>query len=303
MADPQVVYHYTSADTLLKIVANKGAESIWATNLRYLNDVKESDHCLEMLRYRLPQFVQLNHSPHNVALEAALLHVNQTEWNAPFVASFSAYRDSLPQWRSYCPNGIGVSIGFSVSALNQCTLTRKPLLGKIVPPSAHLDSVKYLRDDDWEKVDRILSQSLEVLDEWKKDQAAAADDERANHPDDKVLESIIANRACLVKHASFESEMEYRLLAPPRWFSGKSIRYRCSRTTVIPYVDLLMPEWGKTKHGPSRSSPTFDDYFIEEVVVGPTPNPDLTVSALSGMFMGLSVVVPVRKTSVPFRDI
>ena len=47
LSDPDVVYHYTSAATLLKIVES---ESIWATNLQYLNDITESTHCISALR-------------------------------------------------------------------------------------------------------------------------------------------------------------------------------------------------------------------------------------------------------------
>ena len=40
---PRVVYHYTSMDAMLGIVEG----CIWATNIRYLNDVSEYDHFLE----------------------------------------------------------------------------------------------------------------------------------------------------------------------------------------------------------------------------------------------------------------
>jgi hypothetical protein len=47
---PEVVYHYTSMDTLLKIVATG---HIWATNINYLNDVLERRHCLARVKARL----------------------------------------------------------------------------------------------------------------------------------------------------------------------------------------------------------------------------------------------------------
>jgi len=62
--EPEVVYHYTSVDTLLKIVrAPKGEECIWATDIRYLNDVKEREHCIEMMKRRLPEFIRGQFKP------------------------------------------------------------------------------------------------------------------------------------------------------------------------------------------------------------------------------------------------
>jgi hypothetical protein len=38
--EPEVVYHYTTMETMKKIV---DSESIWATSLNYLNDASEGD--------------------------------------------------------------------------------------------------------------------------------------------------------------------------------------------------------------------------------------------------------------------
>ena len=39
------------------------------------------------------------------------------EFEEAFVCSFSEDGDSLPQWRGYCPNGLGIAIGFSSDVL------------------------------------------------------------------------------------------------------------------------------------------------------------------------------------------
>jgi hypothetical protein len=38
--EPEVVYHYTSMDTMTKIAKNA---EIWATSINYLNDVSEGE--------------------------------------------------------------------------------------------------------------------------------------------------------------------------------------------------------------------------------------------------------------------
>lgn len=46
---PEIVYHYTSMDALLNIHATG---VIWATNIRYLNDVSEREHFFSLIRSR-----------------------------------------------------------------------------------------------------------------------------------------------------------------------------------------------------------------------------------------------------------
>ena len=64
-----------------------------------------------------------------------------------------------------------------------------------------------------------------------------------------------------------------------------------------------MPEWGKDKHGPPKCVPTYSDYFISEVVVGPTPNPELTASALDHLFRRKQVPVAIRNSDIPYREL
>ena len=114
-AMPAVVYHYTSMDVLLVIVEKR---QLWATNIRYLNDVSERQHCLSMIRQRVEATIS------NSQLATELLDQSLENEDAsksfndlPFVTSFSADRDSLSQWRSYCPNGNGVCVGFRTDSL------------------------------------------------------------------------------------------------------------------------------------------------------------------------------------------
>ena len=145
MIDPPIVYHYTSTDTLLKIAtAEKGNESIWATNIRFLNDVKERDHCREMIAHRLEHMTTTRWLELGYDFPSALSKIDQSHWHVPYVTSFSTDPDSLPQWRAYCPNGNGVSIGFKSASLRSAVLTRDLLFGKFPPATATLAPVQYL---------------------------------------------------------------------------------------------------------------------------------------------------------------
>jgi hypothetical protein len=301
MGEPQIVYHYTSAEALLKIVDKN---SIWATDIRYLNDVKEREHCLNMMGERLPEFLKIHEPQCGHDLATALSKIDNSEWHIPYIASFSRDADSLPQWRSYCPNGNGVSISFRVEALKGCTLTKEPIMDRFPPPQATLAPVQYLADNDVQMVDSLLNDCIKELEDWHHLQSVTPIEEKTRADDDYVLTSIMSRKCSLVKHASFSSEMEYRLTAPISLFSAKPmIQVRASRTTVIPYKVLLMPDWGKSQYGSVMAPGFFKDYFIEHIMVGPTPNPELTIGALSQFFISRRLAISMRKTSIPYRDL
>ena len=181
------------------------------------------------------------------------------------------------------------------------------------PINSTLRRVEYLDLDDFELQDRILSDCLEELRKYRDQREAAASDVpdygSFGFDDEFVLRWEIGQRSCLVKHSGFKSEQEIRLIAPPLFLSGASVKFRCPRTTVIPYVEVLMP---KRKVEPLRSIESivgqrfdkyYDDYFIDSVLIGPTPNPDLTVKAIQLLFESRAVRVTVLESDIPYRDL
>ena len=138
----------------------------------YLNDVKEREHCIEMMKLRLPEFIkgQSQASAKLIksslkSIEGVLSSFDNFETQHPYVASFSRDGDSLPQWRAYCPNGNGVSIGFRVAALKRTTLWKEP--GTEVM-KATLSPIRYLADDDPEMVDTLLAEWLQNVESFQK---------------------------------------------------------------------------------------------------------------------------------------
>lgn len=290
-SQPEVVYHYTSAETLLKIVKS---QSIWATNLLYLNDFSESEHCIKALRSRLPEFLSQNPSEFGEELESALDSISK-ELNPPYVASFCAERDSLSQWRSYCPNGNGVSIGFRVSALREGVLTWTPVTDYPLQKST-LHQVRYLTTQGWEFQDSIFRECIASLKEHEEEQDALPEEEQSHWSRSSILQFEILSRSCLYKHPGFAGETEYRLIAPTTFLTGVPIQCRCSRTTVIPYVEIYMPKI-------IEDATEYRDCFIAEVKVGPTPLADLTVDALKTMFQSRALNVSVSASDIPYRDL
>jgi len=151
----EIVYHYTSMDVVLKIIANK---ELWATNVRYMNDVSEFQFFLEIAQRRLPEVI-----PDIIPMDLVAFAKQASQklgsvpdfLNVPFVSSFSLHDDSLTHWRSYCPTGNGVSIGFRTGSLHDAYVKKLSLAGTIVPKPV-FGEVYYPDPRNTETVDSLI---------------------------------------------------------------------------------------------------------------------------------------------------
>lgn len=122
-ADDEHLYHYTDAAGLIGIMTG---QSIWSTQIEYLNDASEliyaRDELLAGLRDRLrdmPEaaFPDVSNAPerrsHRLSELIKWLERVDAETSHLLVASFSTKGDSLSQWRAYG----GYAIGFRRSKL------------------------------------------------------------------------------------------------------------------------------------------------------------------------------------------
>jgi hypothetical protein len=145
------IFHYTSKAGLLGILKEK---AIWATNVLYLNDSAEFRYTLDLVEKRLkeqetdPDLKVFNHFRENVVgwLRGSM------QYPSFFVSSFSERGDLLSQWRAYCPEGIGFSIGFSYDQL-------LPALKK-EQPNARLVKCIYNEEEQIQIVDELLARAL-----------------------------------------------------------------------------------------------------------------------------------------------
>jgi hypothetical protein len=322
---PDVVYHYTSMETLLKIV-DSGA--IWATNIQYLNDVLEYTHYLSLIEKLLLQKItrELTASPEPDPVDEALYNILKNNraskpfYELPFVASFSHDRDSLPQWRSYCPQGNGVCVGFRTDSLQKASVGNPsgddefpvlPLVGVSFEP------VLYLDPKDNNKIETLFESATREALAWEKEDKEAQDGSEEEVPG-VYLWGSIRRQASRIKHASFEPENEYRLLVTTFRHLDATIQYRTSRSTLIPYIPVRIPSSMGSRLKPARIPGSEESklysrrrrfpayltrYFIESVVIGPTPHLALSADALNGFFDSRRLDVKIETSIVPFRDL
>jgi hypothetical protein len=303
VGEPEVVYHYTTVETMMKIVSTR---KIWATNISYLNDSSEGEHYLRMVRNCLPDLLA-QYKLEKTVFSKLDPTVKLIE-DRPFIASFSTEGDSLPQWRSYCPQGNGVAIGFRVSCLTRAKLA---LDTDTTSSGVQFKSVEYMADDSPQLFlhESIASLIRETDDMFAIAQATWGADNKITRED--LFAMFAESEACRRKHESFSAENEYRLMADHLYSITKYLQFRPVRSTLVPYVELSIPDTSllKMDYEESELSGEFGTRggyssldFVAKVVVGPTSNMSLSIKAVEAFFRKLNLCVHVVGSSSPFRD-
>ncbi len=103
------LYHYTSPAGLIGIVESK---SLWASGVQYLNDTAEYRHAASITQGLLTKYLQNENGPWNGYYGMLLQGLPFCTDTTVFVGSLSEAKDKLSQWRAYCSDGGGFSIGF-----------------------------------------------------------------------------------------------------------------------------------------------------------------------------------------------
>jgi hypothetical protein len=304
---PEILYHYTNVNAMIAIAKES---KIWATSIKYLNDTTEGEHFLTLLRRRLPEVHEAFGLGHTIS--DYLGRKRQRVEEQPFIASFSREHDSLPQWRSYCPNGNGVAIGFRRGCLLQA-FVEKEAARTIAPQIVSFEKVEYMSSGAPEgAIDDVIAELVREADQLVeiRRKLHRTIHEAAPLTREGAFATAAIREACKRKHRSFSREREYRLIVDPIFMEASDLDFRTVRSTLVPYVSLSIPKEPLTTadadptSGDSES--THEDskeHCIARVVVGPSPNMRLSLEAVRAFFRGLNMDVKVVRSRIPYRDL
>jgi hypothetical protein len=208
---PQPVFHYTSLRGLHGIVHEK---KIWATNVLYVNDSTEVQYAIDVARKEIGQrknstSFELRHLE---AIRVGLTSLSESEFKSEiYISSFSLFGDQLSQWRGYCPDGNGFSIGFDFSKLGEQMKKQYFRSAKCI----------YDRSDQAKILQAFLAEALTKL--------------QAGCPLYEIQLSFLAI-APVLKDPKFSEEQEWRLISLPLVFD--EVKYRCGKSMLIPYYEF-----------------------------------------------------------------
>ena len=126
---PNILYHYCSIDTMLKILQNY---CIWLSDAEKTNDKSELRYFAEQMEKMLLNIVESYKGEVNnelltliktvlkKAIESVYLGSAYTVQNTKnYFCCFSESSDLLSQWRAYGNDGQGVAIGFNAELLSK----------------------------------------------------------------------------------------------------------------------------------------------------------------------------------------
>ncbi|PKN15962.1 MAG: hypothetical protein CVU66_02630, partial [Deltaproteobacteria bacterium HGW-Deltaproteobacteria-23] len=237
---PQRLYHYTNSEASINIFENG---EFWLTHVKYFNDRKEYYDGVNLILSELSK----RSGELGDALHEALrgIFLNEQWIDKPLtvaILSFSTQRDLLSQWRGYTKLGLGICLGFNTMQLYSQEI------------KAHLRPCIYSRHKKVEIVNRIIDELM-----YKKVNEDKTIDQISNEAFWLFQESAIT-----FKSEAFQEEDEWRLITFPYAINAKEWNFRTGSSTIIPFV----------KQNIDLKS------CLEEVIVGPSENQELTKNSL-----------------------
>ncbi len=269
------IYHYTDLSGLKGIIESN---SLWATNIRFMNDENESIHgclCFKNTIEQLSEEVVSNMK--KIALRGAIeLYMGEGPNFSKFIrdvysVSFCRSKDKLSQWRGY-GNSQGVCLEFD----------EKKLIDEL-----NYDGLKFLHKDviytdessTIEMNEKIISffRGLEVSDIEFFDSFVAF----------VGACGLVEENIPFFKNKGFMEEEEFRFIFTPLG-ELRNLKFRVSSYGLIPYLSMKMNEGAKLP--------------LKSVIIGPSKDKHLMKTGLEMFLKSMGYGhVEINFSSVPYR--
>lgn len=234
------LFHYTSQEGLKGIIEST---NIYASHIRFLNDAAEYDYAYKVLLSQAEKYKEFFKCTLEIPPDI-------------FVCSFSTEGDILSQWRAYCSDSSGFSIGFRTSTLQNLAIKQGFKLIKCV----------YEPEEHRIIINQKLSKYIALLDNLTK----------TDHT--TILKNFMIDfyeTASIIKHPSFREEKEWRLIYIGDKSELKEQTFRKGKNYLIPFKNFKLKI-------DKYNFPPFDEVFV-----GPYHHSDLSALALSSYFQAM----------------
>jgi hypothetical protein len=274
------LFHYTTTTGLLGILQDS---KIWASDLRFLNDTKESVYARDMVINAVESMENPVRRPEHPAHqygepaadtftryhESTLDELKNSEFGV-YIACFCESGDLLSQWRGY-GGGQGYSIEIAKDGLRDA-VKEFPAY----PPATGLFKVKY----GLEAASTVVEAAVQQVANFN-----------LNHPGVKAHYSALAVSTLLaqVKHPGFSEEREWRLAVGLEIYDEtrhdrQPTLYRSTPRAVVPYLKI-----------PLKSE------SIVSIRVGPGDSAELRAGGIRRLLKTLGLNATVTHSEVPLR--
>ena len=275
------LYHYTSLDSIRGII---DTGSLRATEIRYFSDAAEMKHAGNQLSGAISFLEGFSKSnPRLLDQLRKWLSHRLISGGMLYVGCFTANGNLLSQWRSYCPQAKGVSLGFEAAKLCTSTTRQSWQVGKCIYDTRKQGEIA---ETILGEIERLAEKRGENTDPSKRHPSNSFHDIFEEIEDDLLLV------AALLKHPAFHEEEEWRVVSPVITnYVTTPIEYREGPSMLVPFMNFRLPE---------KPDGRVD---IEHVILGPTPNQDISMASLSN-YLSKSGASPRRGVAycqIPYR--
>ncbi|WP_295871767.1 DUF2971 domain-containing protein [uncultured Zhongshania sp.] len=272
----ETLYHYTSLSGVLGII---GSQSLWASDIRYMNDSAELRHTADLVANEVASRIDASHRrPHLLTSFLDWVKHRITNGHILFGASFRANGNLLSQWRGYSAVGKGASLGFNPATVASCAAKQHFRMGRCI----------YDRLEQQALIAQVVD-AVEVLADGIEDGV----EREVYHQLFEHLESDLLRLAAILKHPSFEEEQEWRLVSPVvSDYRQAAVNFREGRSMLVPYISF------------SLVADDNDAVDLDHVYLGPTPNISLSMNSMKMCLAkhGIRPANGIEYCQIPYRQ-
>lgn len=274
--DMDSLFHYTTAAGLQGILTGY---SLWASDLRFLNDASEAryayDVFVEGLSGMTNPAIRPDHPVHDRPDEfgaefAGYKDSVMAELNSPefpiYVCCFCESGDLLSQWRAYGSDH-GYAVEIKTDGLREIVAALPTYA-----PAANLVQVQYGR----KAASTVLLEAMQDV----------AQDTNLGHVGVHAHYMALRLTAMLarVKHPGFSEEQEWRLVAGFEYEEADLVRFRSTPMAIVPYIEVpLVKE------------------MIRSIRIGPGRHVDVREAGVQRLLRHVGCDVPIVRSDVPLR--
>ncbi len=274
--NPKILYHYTSVETLLKILDNSVDNKICfrATHAKFFNDPYEYKLAVLFLKQSIVKYEKENNIKNG---QSSIFNKNSLERlgvasGDPFMLSLSENSDDLTMWRTYGADGKGITIGIDREMLDNYSNDKKNTNTILLP--CQYDKTKIINrlTKDW----YFLYNKVKFMDGGKKLSMKSL----------MFIFNLVAFSFSF-KRNEYSLEKEWRLCKNE--FDETKVKYREKNGLVIPFIEHY-----------------FEKEIIKKIIIGPCVNKKLTKESIEMLLKSRKYNLPqssITISRVPYRQI
>ena len=281
------IFHYTSDAGLLGIIQS---ESLWVTHFKYLNDISELHHAKEIIENIVENSEEKLVKKYKEVVMVCLKQIY--EIYDVYTCSFSKKPDQLSQWRAYCPNNGGFSIGFEIQDLKNSN--SGVFLECLYDSDEQNKIAKQLIIQFCKNCEKLVKdEKISFPEKWNKRfqkmNIESYEPSKSKNPLDLEKNHIfiryeLALLAARIKNKNFEEENEIRYIQVLSNSNHSKINYRTKNNLIIPHVLLKVKKEN-----------------IKEINIGPSLDQVLNNYSLKSLKMKHRLNFEINNSPIPYR--